>query len=1651
MRKFRNKIISLTMALILLISHLLILVISENVYASDIQNANTNHENVKFNAYFENKEYQIQAQQNSNELKLYFEIEVQNAGYLNNGIIKIEDSNFEIDSNYTNNAIEKIESNTIYLNQIKKGEKIILDVPIKAINLDKVPENYFTKESKIKFEGKYVDSQANETRIYKEQNVCVNWYNNANTKTNISLERYIPYSVKDKSGLFVQLKIETGIENNLLPASNTKIEFAVPQINDKKPSQIKVSANTTLATNGDSTGTNFLEENWNYDEEKGNIVIEVKNEKDSNGNISWVKNSKDEYLISLIYEDNEIYDLGLNQEINLPINSNICINTYNNKATELKENVSITLKLKEKTSDIVNFEIIKNTNTIQKGQIYANYDSSNKQDKTYVYNYIANIAYADLVDYIQIEQEYDNYESTENTSKSTTKADYNNTYNKNIKINRDNFINILGEDGLVEIFNELNEKIGVINKETKTEENNYILDISNLNNNKLTIRTSKPISEGKLVFEIEKAIKGKQNYSKVEMQSFNKIKMSLVGTSNLVEETKENTIELQEPVSEAKLSISNDTLSTVIKNENVELKAILCTTNTQNSLFKNPTLQIELPEYIKNINIKEYNILFDDELKISKIDLKETNGKKVINVELQGTQTKYNTNKSFEGATIVINTDIELEPLTPNLTSQIVMKYTNENCNVYAQANNGVGISTQEVEFAAPTGVVSAIGVENYSDTEENILSMTDEAKTGIIDIYSNSREVKSTGTIINNYKNKITQIEVLGRLPFKGNKNLDTNADLGTTFDINLKSNITINEVPAENVKIYYSTNGNATKDLQNSSNAWTERPSDLKAVKSYLIVLENYELQPGSKIDFYYNMEVPANLSHNNYAYNMYKVFFKNVSDIETKDETKTSAIIGLSTGEGAELEVSLSSNVEQNGNVREYQIVKYIATVKNVGEKTAENVKINITAPEGTNHIIFNETRHSYEEQADSLRVIEVGNISKNETVKKEYEIIIHQNNNEKPVELINNFSVTADNINGSLKSADFKQNILEGYVKTEINYWKDRSTILTKGEKSEVTVKVGNMSEEETLKDIIVTIPLNEGTTYSNVKKLDNLSDKQADTTGVEINNQNLVVKIDNIQALTTKYIVFDLEIEKVIAPIKLSAKTTVNGNIHLSNEVEYQVEEVKIDFEQKAISNKNIKDGQEFKYELNIKNTGNIDIENAIIENVIPDGTKFIKAEYNINSKDQTINTVSDNKLKINIPMIKIGEKVSITVTLKALALYNGEEKDIENIATVYAKGFDKIESNKITFYVTDDPNYPKHDAPDNPSGGGSQTTSKYRITGTAWLDSNMNGKREDDEQLLSDIEVILVYKNNNQIVKDSNTNEEKRVKTDKNGKYEFTNVVPGEYLVMFIYDAGKYNITTYQAKDVDTSLNSDATETMTELNGENRIVGISDIIKVTDSSIRDIDIGLYVEEKFDLRLDKYLERIVLTTPTIGTATYDYDKEQIGKVEVLGKNLGKSDVAITYKIVVTNEGAIPGYAKKIIDYLPDEVKFSTDLNKDWYLLENGSICNTSLENDIINPGESKEISLVVTMRITESNLDILSNTAEIYEAYNEKGLKDIDSTPGNKAQLEDDMSKAEVVVSIVTGKVIMYITIILGILTILTFGIYGIKRVVLKNK
>ena len=71
-----------------------------------------------------------------------------------------------------------------------------------------------------------------------------------------------------------------------------------------------------------------------------------------------------------------------------------------------------------------------------------------------------------------------------------------------------------------------------------------------------------------------------------------------------------------------------------------------------------------------------------------------------------------------------------------------------------------------------------------------------------------------------------------------------------------------------------------------------------------------------------------------------------------------------------------------------------------------------------------------------------------------------------------------------------------------------------------------------------------------------------------------------------------------------------------------------------------------------------------------------------------------------------------------------------------------------------------------------------------------------------------------------------------------------------------------------------------------------------------------------------------------------------------------------------------------------------------------------------------------------------------NTAEISKDENPYGIPDIDSTPDNNKDGEDDQDTAPVILSITTGSAPKYIVLSIIIMTILSTGCYSIKRFVL---
>lgn len=185
-----------------------------------------------------------------------------------------------------------------------------------------------------------------------------------------------------------------------------------------------------------------------------------------------------------------------------------------------------------------------------------------------------------------------------------------------------------------------------------------------------------------------------------------------------------------------------------------------------------------------------------------------------------------------------------------------------------------------------------------------------------------------------------------------------------------------------------------------------------------------------------------------------------------------------------------------------------------------------------------------------------------------------------------------------------------------------------------------------------------------------------------------------------------------------------------------------------------------------------------------------------------------------------------------------------------------------------------------------------------------------------------------------------------------------------------------------------------------------------------------------------------------------------EPEPIAKVELDKKKLNKTVVKFVYKIRVTNEGEIPGYATEVTDYIPEGLEFHVEdgNNKQYGWVKSGDdkIVTRALETVLLNPGESKELEITFRWINSEKNLGQKINIAEISEDANDYNTDDIDSTPNNKEnpykeEQEDDDDFALVILSIKTGatQFMSYFTLITITLAIVGGGIILIKKYVLK--
>lgn len=519
-----------------------------------------------------------------------------------------------------------------------------------------------------------------------------------------------------------------------------------------------------------------------------------------------------------------------------------------------------------------------------------------------------------------------------------------------------------------------------------------------------------------------------------------------------------------------------------------------------------------------------------------------------------------------------------------------------------------------------------------------------------------------------------------------------------------------------------------------------------------------------------------------------------------------------------------------------------------------------------------------------------------------------------------------------------------------------------------------------------------------------------------------------------------------EMENPREPIYVSniAYGRVNGTLSISNNLTYTVAQPVITIVLRSENNQYLKENETIKYIATVKNEGIIAANYVKFEDVLPSELAIVKAEYKTNEGKVTLAT-SNNRVQFTEGLYP-GEslEVSIEARVKNLNKNPGDTSEITNYATA-----DGVNSNKIVNIVeqVNDSNNPiKDQSKLNSSSSSSssnnsttQSSNKNTITGIAWQDDNKDGFRDPSEKFVEGVKVNLVDSKTGDTIATTTTN--------PNGLYIFQDMEDGTYLIVFEYDSIRYGVTQYKTKGISPVSNSDAIVTKIEKDDIKVNAAITDTITVNRSNISNIDIGLIKADIFDLSIDETVTKITTKT-TKGTEDLEINHSKIAKAEIHSKLVVGAEVTIEYTIVVKNEGEIAGTASRLVSYISSGLEFNQELNPEWYLGSDGNVYTSALENQTLQPNETREFKLYLNKTMTGENEGLVNNTTEIKEDYNIYGISDIDSVAGNRSQKEDDISSADTIITPGTGAGKVVLPIIFGAIFgigIIAFIVYEVKK------
>lgn len=851
----------------------------------------------------------------SDSAQLYFRLSVLSKGYLKDGKININGQNFRLDTAIVaDDVISKnyIDSDTKEINfvpKVENGTQKLIEAKVKS--KIKNINDYSRNDNTVVFSGIFVyeneDGNEVEIPLNKTCNLTMDWYGTSTSKiTTKDILNYSNENIVNKTTGNVDLSFEIETEETqyylqkLLLDSNV-VTVKLPKV--KGLSALKASAE----------GEGIIS---NFDKDSQVLTLTRKADVDSEGNIVKSLSNSNTYKINVSYPK-EIYNESARESVVLTIPVQSYYTAYNNPGEEFKNEIAVNItksNVAEKSFAI----------TYEKplGDVYE-FDTEIGEYVAYPYDRYEVSKKNVIKAYNNIElEEKDTYDvrwifrrgssgTINKTVMNYTKSDELNNNKSlddcttNIGIYIENAKAMLGENGYIKVYD--NDKTGedaliasftaeTWDKYSKESPFYYKDSVKNIR-----IETSESAQNTTLIIHNVKEINDKVLASKQSKEEFDKLNLmytNLTGkvyNENSDEIGAENRTEVayyEDEESRAYVSIGKTKIPTTEETKDVAIIVRTVSENYNESKWKNGEFLIEMPEGITLMKISSI-ATNNDNVKIKGYNIFENNGKNFIKVLTENSSPcvysiniycNITPNSKMATATKEIRL-YAYNAYYENYETKIVDKYdVNSNGNV----EESVGTDSCEVQFIAPTGLLTYQTTTNYDDEVDNEITIAPK----IAEVKSSQRSAQINLNFINNYSNTISDTKILGKLPFEGNTYVITQGSLGSEFTTLLKNKIVLDSAKSingdfsaekleelkNNIKIYYSTNEKVTNDLTNSGNNWVEesKVTNWTDIKSYYIDLGEFVMSKGDEITFKYDISIPEGISYEKVAYSAHAVYF-------------------------------------------------------------------------------------------------------------------------------------------------------------------------------------------------------------------------------------------------------------------------------------------------------------------------------------------------------------------------------------------------------------------------------------------------------------------------------------------------------------------------------------------------------------------------------------------------------------------------------------------------------------------------------------------------------------------------------------------------------------------------------------------------------